>query len=279
LKKKLNQYLIILAGLILTAFAISVFYLPNKVVSGGVSGISTILYHLFKLPPGLSFAVINAVLLIIALFFLGKEFVFKTLAGASILSLFVQLFSYIPPLTENVFLASVFGAVLYGIGIGLTLIQGASTGGTDVLGRLLQCAFPHMKIGRLLLATDLTVILFSLIAFRNIDLTLWGIVALSISTAAVDWLISKLNISKLAFIVTGKGVEISKFLVSTSPRGVTLIDAVGAYTMEDKSVLMCALKENELPEFQKKILQIDSDAFLIFSESQQIVGNGFHVYR
>jgi len=209
--------------------------------------------------------------------FLGELYLFDGFAADG--ALFVQLFSYIPPLTENVFLASVFGAVLYGIGIGLTLIQGASTGGTDVLGRLLQCAFPHMKIGRLLLATDLTVILFSLIAFRNIDLTLWGIVALSISTAAVDWLISKLNISKLAFIVTGKGVEISKFLVSTSPRGVTLIDAVGAYTMEDKSVLMCALKENELPEFQKKILQIDSDAFLIFSESQQIVGNGFHVYR
>lgn len=279
MKKQLRQYLIIFAGLVLTAYAISACYLPNKIVSGGVSGISTILYHMFKIPPGLSFALINAALLAVALFFLGKGFVIKTLAGASLLSLLVQLFSYLPPLTENIFLATIFGAFLYGIGIGLTLVVGASTGGTDVLSRLLQCAFPHMKIGRLLLVTDLAVILASLIAFKNIDLTLWGIVALSISTFSVDWLIGKLNISKLAFIVTDKGIEISKFLVSTSPRGVTIIDAVGAYTMEGKSVLMCALKENELPEFQKKILQLDPSAFLIFSESQQIVGNGFHVYR
>ena len=279
MKKQLSQYLIIFAGLILTAFAISVFYLPNKVVSGGVSGVSTILYHMFKIPPGLSFGLINVILLAIALFFLGKDFVLKTLAGASILSLLVQLFSYIPPITDNVFLASVFGALLYGIGIGLTLIQGASTGGTDVLSRLLQCIFPHMKIGRLLLVTDLVVIVFSLIAFKNIDLALWGIVALFISSYSVDWLIQKLNISKLAFIVTDKGVEISKALVSSSPRGVTIIDATGAYTMEEKSVLMCALKASELPDFQKKILELDKDAFLIFSESQQIVGNGFHVYR
>ena len=279
MKKHFSQYFIILAGLVLTAFAISVFYIPNKVVSGGVSGVSTILYHIFKIPPGISFGVINVLLLAIAFFFLGKGFVLKTLAGASLLSLLVQLFSYVPPLTDNVFLAAIFGALLYGIGIGLTLIQGASTGGTDVLSRLLQCIFPHIKIGRLLLVTDLVVIIASLIAFKNIDLALWGIVALFISTYSVDWLIQKLNISKLAFIVTDKGVEISKALVSSSPRGVTIIDATGAYTMEEKAVLMCALKESELPEFQRKILEIDKDAFLIFSESQQIVGNGFHIYR
>ena len=279
MKKHFQQYFIILIGLILTAFAISVFYLPNKVVSGGVSGISTILFHIFKIPPGVSFAVINIVLLAIALFFIGKEFVAKTLIGAALLSVFVQIFSYVPPITNDVFLASIFGAILYGAGIGLTLIQGASTGGTDILSRLLQKIFPHIKIGRLLMITDLTVILASLIAFRNFDLTLWGIVALFVSTFAVDLLIQKLNISKLAFVVTDKGVEISKLLVSTSPRGVTIIDVTGAYTMEEKTVLMCALKENELPEFQRKILQVDETAFIIFSESQQIVGNGFHVYR
>ena len=119
----------------------------------------------------------------------------------------------------------------------------------------------------------------SLITFRQIDLALWGIVALFLSTFSVDWLIQKLNVSKLAFVVTEKGVEISKKLVSTSPRGVTIIDVVGAYTMEKKETLMCALKEAEIPEFQRKILEIDPEAFIIFSESQQIVGNGFHVYR
>lgn len=273
-----NTFLFLI-GPIITAFGISLFYLPNKVVSGGVSGLSTILYHLAKIPPGLSFALINGFFLLLSFKYIGKKFVFKTVIGAANVSLFVQLFSFLPPVTEDIVLASIFGSLIYGFGIGLTFLSGGSTGGTDILGRLLQHFFPHMKIGKLLLAVDAAVILSALIAFRQIDLTLWGIIALFLSTFAVDWLIQKLNISKLAFVVTDKGLEVSKLLVSTSPRGVTIIDVTGAYTMEKKTTLMCALKENEIPEFQRKILEIDSEAFIIFSESQQIVGNGFHVYR
>lgn len=278
-KDSLKNTILFIIGPIITAFGISVFYLPNKVVSGGVSGISTILYHLAKIPPGLSFALINGFFLLLSFKYIGKGFVFKTVIGAASVSLFVQVFSMLPPMTNDIVLASIFGSLIYGFGIGLTFLSGGSTGGTDILSRLLQHFFPHIKIGKLLLAVDAAVILSALIAFRQIDLTLWGIVALFISTFAVDWLIQKLNISKLAFVVTDKGLEVSKLLVSTSPRGVTIIDVTGAYTMEKKTTLMCALKENEIPEFQRKILEIDSEAFIIFSESQQIVGNGFHVYR
>lgn len=279
MSEKLKQDFLFLIGPIITAFGISVFYLPNKIVSGGVSGLSTILYHYAQIPPGLSFAVINLVFLLISFKVIGREFVIKTIIGAANISIFVQLFSELPAMTNDVVLASIFGSLLYGFGIGLTFLSGGSTGGTDILSRLLQHFLPQFKIGKLLLVVDTAVILTSLITFGNINLTLWGIVALFLSTFAVDWLIQKLNISKLAFVVTSKGLEISKFLVSTSPRGVTIIDVVGAYTMEKKTTLMCALKENELPEFQRKILEIDNEAFIIFSESQQIVGNGFHVYR
>ena len=195
------------------------------------------------------------------------------------LSLFVQFFSYLPPVTEDVFLAAVFGSVLYGIGIGLTLIEGASTGGTVIISRLIQCFFPHVKIGSLLLVVDAIVIGASLCVFRNVNLTLFGIVALFLASSSINMLISKLNISKLAFVVSDLGPEISRTLVSESPRGVTLIEATGAYTMTNKSVLMCALKENEIPQFQRRILELDKEAFIIFSESQQIVGNGFRVYK
>ena len=278
-KEKLKNNILFLIGPIITAFGISVFFTPNKVVSGGVSGLSTILYHIAKIPPGLSFAVINILFLLISFKVIGREFVFKTIIGAANISLFVQIFSELPPMTNDIILASVFGSLLYGFGIGLTLLSGGSTGGTDILGRLLQYFFAHFKIGKLLLFVDAAVIMTSLITFRQIDLALWGIVALFLSTFSVDWLIQKLNVSKLAFVVTENGVEISKKLVSTSPRGVTIIDVVGAYTMEKKQTLMCALKEAEIPEFQRKILEIDPEAFIIFSESQQIVGNGFHIYR
>ena len=278
-KNKIHYHLLSVIGPIITAFAISVFYTPNKIVSGGVSGISTILYHLAKIPPGVSFAVLNILFLLLSFKFIGKEFVLKTIVGATLISVFVQVFTAFPPVTNDIILATVFGSLLYGFGIGITFLSGSSTGGTDILSRLLQHFFPHIKIGRLLLFVDAMVILTSLISFREINLALWGIIALFLSTFAVDWIIQKLNVSKLAFVITEKGSEVSSFLISTSPRGVTIIDVIGAYTMDKKTLLMCALKENELPEFQEKILNIDADAFIIFSESQQIVGNGFYVYR
>lgn len=279
-KKFIKQNALILFGVILTAFAISCFYTPNKIVNGGVSGLSTILFHHFGIEPGVSFAVINIILLIIAWIFIGKEFVFKTIYGAGVLSLFIQLFKdFVPTVTTETSLATIFGAILYGLGIAIVLSQGASTGGTDILGRLLQCIFPHMKIGTTLLFVDLTIVAASLIVFGQMDLVLWGIISLAVATFAIDWFIKRLNVSKIAFVMTGNGEEIAKYLVSTSPRGVTIIDAIGAYTMEKKQVLLCALKESEMPAFEKKILEFDEHAFVVFSESQEILGNGFKLYK
>lgn len=279
LKKTIKKYAVIVSGVILVALAISVFYTPNRIVNGGVSGIATILFHTFGIQPGVSYFIINITLLIVAWKRLGFTFVKDTIVGVAILSAFVPLFTYIPPITSDVFLATVFGSALYGVGIGLTLIEGASTGGTDILGRLVQCLFPYVKIGSLLLIADAIVIVLSFCIFRTVDIALYGIIAVFLASFSINFLISKLNISKLAFVITERGVEISDDLVSNSPRGVTIIDSVGAYTKENKKVLLCALKENEIPEFQKQVLALDDQAFIIFSESQQIVGNGFRVYK
>ena len=279
LKKTIKKYAVIVSGVILVALAISVFYTPNRIVNGGVSGIATILFHTFGIQPGVSYFIINITLLIVAWKRLGFTFVKDTIVGVAILSAFVQLLTYIPPITSDVFLATVFGSALYGVGIGLTLIEGASTGGTDILGRLVQCLFPYVKIGSLLLIADAIVIVLSFCIFRTVDIALYGIIAVFLASFSINFLISKLNISKLAFVITERGAEISDDLVSNSPRGVTIIDSVGAYTKENKKVLLCALKENEIPEFQKQVLALDDQAFIIFSESQQIVGNGFRVYK
>lgn len=141
LYKAVKRYLTIILGTAMVGFAVSEFYIPNKIVSGGVSGLSTILFHTLGIAPGLSFAVINVVLLAMALRFLGKGFVINSLIGALFLTVFVQVFSYLPRICDDVFLGAVFGAILYGTGIGLTLVEGASTGGTDILSRLLQHFF------------------------------------------------------------------------------------------------------------------------------------------
>lgn len=277
--KKFKQYSLIFIGLLMVAYATGTCFLPNKIVSGGVSGISTVLYHLFKVPFGVSYGIINAILLIIGFKIVGKQFTIKTLICTAILSVMMDLASNIRPLTNDIFLATVFGAVIYGVGIGLALTNGASSGGTDILSRIIQAIFPHITIGKLIMFVDAVVIISSLIVFRKIDIALYGIVALVLSTFAIDKLISFLNISKIAFVMTNKGEDIANRLIDTSPRGVTIVDVKGAYTGENKYMLMCALKQKEVVAFQNNILDIDPEAFIIFSESTQIVGNGFYVYK
>ena len=276
--KKMKSSVLVFVGITLVAIAISMFLVPNKIVNGGASGLATIIYYTIGIKPSISNAIINGILLLFSLICFGKKFVAKTVTSIVGLTLLIEVFSYFPPVTDNVLLASIFGAVLYGMGIGIVLSQGSTTGGTDIMGRLIQHKKPYWKIGKILLGVDFFVIFLSLITFKTTEAVLYGILALFLSTNAIDWLMKSLNISKLAFVITDKGQEISDFLISTSPRGVTILEATGGYTHEDRQVLICALKESEVTEFQRKILAIDEDAFIIYSESQQIVGNGFYIY-
>lgn len=280
MKKHFNINIpMLVLGLILTSAAISLLTLPNKIVGGGVSGLSTLIYHTLGIEAGLSNAVINILLLLVGFKVLDNPFIIATALSSLALSAFVEIFGFFPPITTDPLLASIFGGVLYGAGVGLALAAGGSTGGTDIIGRILQCRFSHLPIGILIMLTDGAIILLSLIFFGNMNLVLYGVITLSVSTFTVDGIIRHLNVSKLAFVVTGKGDEVSKALISSSGRGVTVVNAVGAYTGEENKMLICALKNRELPKFQQTVLKTDPCAFIIFSESTQIVGNGFHVYR
>lgn len=277
--KKRTSFLFTLLGTIITGFAIGAFLTPNKVVGGGASGISTILYHTLGVPPGLGFFAINVVFLLVGFSVLGKDFIWKTLLGITLLSVFTQIFNAFPIYTDNMILSAVFGGGLYGMGIGMAFAAGASTGGTDIIGRIIQTRFSHIPIGKMLMFVDGIIIAVSFVIFRNIELTLFGILTLFVSSFSIDFVISKLNVSRIAFVITDHGEEIARELVSSSPRGVTLIDVKGGYTDIEKKMLFCALKESESEAFQKKILDIDSTAFIVFSESQRIKGNGFYLYK
>jgi len=274
-----KKYATIMLSNIVIAFAVGCIYIPNKIVNGGVSGMSNIIYHALHIPPSICMIAINLLFVLISIKRLGLKFIVPSFINAAIIGVLSDIFmAYVPPLTQNPLLAAIFGGIIYGFGIALSFIQKVSSGGTDILSRYLQAINPHIKIGKILLAVDACIIILSIITFKQFDLALYGIIALFISTYAIDWLIAQLNVSKLAFVVTTKGEEISKFLTSTSPRGVTIINVTGGYTMEPKVLLMCALKSNEIVEFERKILEIDASSFIIFSESQQIVGKGFRVY-
>lgn len=263
----------------MVGFAVGAIIAPNHIVQGGVSGMAIIIKDLFEVPISVTNFVINLILIIIGIKILGKEFIIKTLCSVVILSVFMELFSHIPVVTTDKLLASLFGGIIYGVGIGLTLLKGASSGGTDIVGRISQYYFPHMSIGRLLMIIDGLVIICGFIISRQSDTVLYGIITLFLSTFSIDYLIKKINVSKLVFVISDKGKEVTQRLISTSGRGVTMVNVVGAYTQNERTMLICAIKEREMPEFQRNIEEIDSEAFTIFCESQKIVGNGFHVYK
>ena len=195
------------------------------------------------------------------------------------MSLEVQIFSGLPNLTSDIFLATLFGIILFGLGAALAFIESANRGGTDIIGRLIQSKYPYFPIGKLLLMVDGVIILASLLAFRDIELALYGLLGLFVSTFTIDFIIDHLNSSKLAFVITERGEEISKNIIKNSRRGVTILNARGAYSGNRKNLLICALKNNEMPEFYNLITDVDKNAFVIFTRSEKIFGLGFYVYK
>ncbi len=275
---KIKSYLIILTGITLTAIASGLFYIPNEIVTGGVAGIATILYPI-GIPPGAVYLVLNLILLVMSYKILGKQFVLNSILSVIAISTLVQVFSELPPVTDDIFLSSLFGSVLFGIGASLTFIENANTGGTDIIGRLIQSKYTYFPIGRLLLMIDGIIIFISLLIFKNFNLALYGLFGLFVSAFVIDFVIDRLNSSKLAFVVTSKGDEISKLIIKNSKRGVTILNARGAYSGERKNLLICALKNRQMPEFHQMITAADKNAFIIFAKSEKIFGLGFYVYK
>ena len=276
--KFIKSYLIIFTGMAMTAVATGLFYIPNGIVTGGVSGLATIFYP-FGIPPGITYFVVNAFLLLFSYRRLGRDFAIKSILSVIVISALVQVFSDFPPITHNIFLATLFGSLLFGVGASLTFIENANTGGTDIIGRLVQSKYQYFPIGTLLLIIDGFIILLSLAISKSVDLALYGLFGLFISAFTIDIIIGHLNSSKVAFVITEKGTEISKLLISNSRRGVTILNARGAYSGNRKNLLICALKNREIPNFHHMITETDKGAFVIFVNSEKIFGLGFYVYK
>ncbi|MBE7016183.1 MAG: YitT family protein, partial [Ruminococcaceae bacterium] len=238
----------------------------------------TILYT-FNIPPGLVYLLVNLVLLALGYKVLGKAFAINSFIAVVYVSALVQFFSGLEPLTDDILLSTLFGSAIFGFGAVLTFIENANTGGTDIIARLVQSGFSHFPIGRLLLVIDTIIIVASMLVFRDINLALYGILGLFVSTAVIDFFIDALNSSKLAFVITDKGEKICELLLNNSKRGVTILNARGAYSMERKNMLVCALKAREMPEFHKRVTSCDENAFIIFTKTEKIFGLGFYVYK
>ena len=273
------KYLIILSGALLFSVAVNLFMIPAKIVTGGVSGIATIVYYISGVSPGIVMGILNIIIGIAAYIELGKKFVVDSLVGIIAIPVFMELTKNFDLRFDDLVLSSVFGGIICGIGIGMTFSQGSTTGGTDIVSRISQKRLPSLSIGVILSAIDFVIISISYFVFKDIKLTMYGIATLFISTWVIDFIISKLNGAVVAYIITPKGNGFEKDIINKLGRGVTVINAKGGYSTGKKEILMCAMKKKELTELRKIAEKEDYKAFIIVSPSTEIQGEGFKYYR
>ncbi len=274
-----KNYAIMTIGAIITAFSIVVFLAPNKLAAGGVSGIATVLHYVLDFPIGVISLVLNIPLFALGIMSQGKSFGIKSMYSTVMLSLFIDIFSFIKPVTNDLLLASLFGGLLSGLGLGLVFVAGATTGGSDIIATLLQKIFRHMSMGRLLLFTDLSVIAFATIMFKNLQTGLYSVIALYASSYMIDTLLEGVGYAKTVFIVSDNYAQIADSISSELKRGVTGIYGLGMYSGKNKTILMCTMKRNEIPKLKDVVRKNDEKAFVILADVREVLGEGFKNYE
>ncbi len=264
------------AGGALYAAAVRVFLAPNDILLGGFTGISTVLHHLFGTPIGTVVFLLNVPLLVLAYRKFGAAFLLRTGLATLLSSAFMDLFAlFLPVYTGDRLLGALFGGILGGAGLGLVFLRGATTGGADILSKLLRLKFPQMSMGRLILLLDLAVVLLSFAVYRSFEAVLYSLVAIYVSAQAVDLAQTGLSHDKLLFIVTEKGETAVREIVETLDRGVSVLDVRGGYTGEKRQMLFCAVRASDAARLAKAVRALDDSAFIVISEISDVLGEGF----
>ncbi|MEG1835199.1 MAG: YitT family protein [Oscillospiraceae bacterium] len=278
--KKVKDFLIdilfyVFGGLIY-AVAVNMFLAPNNILLGGFTGISTVLNYLFDIPIGTAIFVMNIPLFLIALKIFGKSFIFKTVIATFFASISIDLTApLLKSYSGDMVLSALFGGLLAGTGLSLIFLRGSTTGGTDIIAKLLRKKFPQLSMGRTVLLIDLIIILTSFSVYRSLESLLYAFIVIFVSSEAIDFILYSSSHGKMLFIITDLYDEVSAFINKDLSRGTTLLSAVGGYTKRDKKMLFCAIKNHEEAKFVKSIKEIDDDAFIIVSDANRIIGEGF----
>ena len=199
-----------------------------------------------------------------------------TFAATLMLSAFIQIFSFLKPLSDDMLLSSAFGGAMLGFGSGLTIASGASTGGTDFLAVILNGSFSHVAVADFILIIDLVIAVLSGVVFKNYSLLLYALFALYVNARFVDRVINGFRFARLVYVVSAKNKQIAEKLVKELDMGVTALYGRGMYSGNEQMVLMCAMRRNEFPKFRKTIEAQDKNAFIILAEANEVLGEGFN---
>jgi uncharacterized membrane-anchored protein YitT (DUF2179 family) len=273
-KKTIIEYIGITAGSLLIALALTLFLVPNRIAAGGVSGLATVIYYLTSFPIGLTMLIINIPLFLAGLKIMGKSFGIRTIYGIGSLSLFTDLLQpHMTSLTNDLLLASIYGGVIGGIGLGLVFRFRGTTGGTDLIASLINY-YTGISVGEGLLIADGIVVALAGIFF-NLEVALYAAVTIFINSKTIDVIQEGLNFKKGLLIISDRAEEINQMVVDDLNRSTTEFAAKGGYTGEKKRVLLCIISRSEVSEVKRAVADIDKDAFVIISNVHEVLGEGF----
>lgn len=278
--QKIKEYLLTTVGVALTAIALEYFFFPCDIAAGGVSGIGLVVNKVSGLDTSIVVLVLNILLFILAFIVLGKSFGAKSIYATVMLSVFMWIIEKILKpgiLTENMFLASVFGSILLGMGAAIVFHQGASTGGTSIIAAIIS-KFTPIGIGISVLLTDSFVCLLAISVF-GVDKGLFGFFSVILIGLIIDKFIDGFNTCKQVFIITSKEKEIVNHIIKNIDRGCTVLNGNGGYTGSDVKIIYTVLNSNQFIALKKHVKEIDPAAFLTVNDSTEVLGEGFKAYE
>lgn len=281
MRQTIRCYSLVALGSVIFALAFDWFFAPNQVAMGGVTGLAQVINAVF---PPLSVGVLSF-LLNVPLFLAGWKFIGFHLLASSLFSMAVSsaaidliaaAYSF-PPMDPM--LACLCGGALMGVGLGIVFSQGATTGGTDVVARLMKLKLPWLPMGKLMLVPDFIVLALAAAVFGRVEAALYGAVGIFVATRVMDTVLYGLDTSKVAYIISDRWEELSHRLMEELDMGVTLLRGQGAYTGREKQILMVAFKQKAIVQVKRTVHEVDSGAFLIVCDAHDVLGEGFGDYQ
>lgn len=275
--KSTVDFLIMAIGSFLYALSVTVIIDANMLSAGGVTGISTLIHHFFtNIPTGFLVFVINIPILILGFVKLGGKFIIKTALATVLVSISLEITErFIPTYKTDNILAAIFGGIIMGLGLSLVFMRGGTTGGVDIIAKVINRRFRHLTVGRVLLTMDGIVILLTALAYKNIETALYSVIAIFVSSKVMDTVLYGSDKGKIIYIVTTHPDEISKQIIERVGRGVTMLNAKGAYTGKERQMLMCTVRLNEVSAVYSVVDELDKNAFIVVGEAGEIIGEGF----
>lgn len=269
--------ILIIFGSTVYSMGLHCFSAPNDIAAGGVAGISTLINAVADINIGILYGIINIPLIIVGFIFLGKKMMIKTFLSVIVTTLMTDYGLAAIPAYENGdrLLASVFAGILFGIGLGVVYLREGTSGGTDIINKLINKKYPHFSLGAIMLGTDAVIICASMLVYGTIEAGLYAIIAIFICSKVMDMILYGSFEGKMLLIFSDRYHEISEYVMKTLDRGVTWLNATGAYSEKSKQVICCAVHKNEYSKIKRKVKEIDPHAFIIITNAGEVLGEGF----